>query len=224
MGLLVKEKEIVIPGEVVADGDSKPSYGTYKDGDKLYSAFLGLVETNEGYVKIIPLSGCYLPKVDDKIIGRVIDILMTGWRMDTNSAYSAVLSVKEFATSRYGGREDDLSRLIAIGEYVYVRIIKVTSQNLIDLSTAEPGLGKLKGGRVITINSHKVPRVIGKKGSMVTLIKEKTGADIKVGQNGVIWIRAENLDAELKAEQAIRLIEEKAHTEGLTQTVEAFLQ
>ena len=59
---------------------------------------------------------------------------------------------------------------------------------------------------------------------MVTLIKEKTGADIKVGQNGVIWLRAENPDAELKAEKAIRLIEEKAHTEGLTQTVEAFLQ
>ncbi len=166
-------------------------------------------------------SGPYLPKAGDKIIGKVQDITFSGWRVDTNTAYSAMLNVKD-ATTRFIKKEEDLSKILAIGEYVVVKITNVTSQNLIDLTMKEPGLYKVAGGRIISINSQKVPRVIGKQGSMVTQIKDKTGCNITVGQNGLIWLKGTS-DGELLAEEAIKLIEAKSHEKGLTEKVEKFL-
>lgn len=218
----VKEKEIVIPGQTLAEGmDYLPGDNTYREKENIYSKILGLVSLAGRVIKITPLSGPYIPRPGDKIIGRVIDILMSGWRIDTGTAYSAVMNVKD-ATTRFIKKYEDLSRIIAIGEYVVVKITQVTSQNLIDVSMRDPGLYKISGGRIIKINSQKVPRVIGKQGSMISLIKNKTGCKITVGQNGFVWLQG-SPEGELKAEEAIKLIEQKAHQEGLTKQMEKLL-
>lgn len=220
--ILVKERDVVVPGEEIAEGmDYLPGENTYREEDKIYSKVLGLAGLSGRVVRITPLSGPYVPKIGDKIIGNVIDITMSGWRVDTGTAYSALLNVRD-ATTRYVKKEEDLSKIIAVGDYVIVIIINVTSQNLIDLTMKEPGLYKVSGGRVISINNQKVPRVIGKQGSMISLIKNKTGCEITVGQNGVIWVKG-TPENELLAVRAIKLIEEKAHQEGLTEKIEKFL-
>ncbi len=221
--IVVQERAVVIPGETLAEGmDYLPGENTYREHDKIYSKVLGLASISGRVVKITSLSGPYIPKVGDKIIARVIDITFSGWRVDTDTAYSAMLNVKD-ATSRFIRKEEDLSKILAIGDYVVVKITNVTSQFLIDVTMKEPGLHKISGGRVIRINSQKVPRVIGKKGSMISLIKEKTGCNITVGQNGLIWLKG-SFDGEYLAEKAVKLIEEKAHQEGLTERMEKFLQ
>lgn len=220
--LLVKEKSIVVPGEVLVEGiDYLPGPHTYRRENKIFSEALGLVTVSGRAIKITPLSGPYLPKPRDKIIGKVIDITFSGWRIDTNTAYSAMLNIKD-ATARYVRKDEDLSKILAIGDFIIAKITHVTSQNLIDLTLKEPGLHKIIGGRVIKINPQKVPRIIGKEGSMITLIKTKTGCDITVGQNGLVWIKG-SPEGEYLTEQAIKLIEEKAHQEGLTEKVEEFL-
>lgn len=219
----VKEKDIVLPGEVLAEGlDYLPGDNTYRENDQIYAKILGLVSLAGRVVKIIPLSGPYIPRTGDKIIGRIIDIAMNGWRLDTGTAYSAMMNIKD-ATTRFIRNNEDLSKILAIGDYVVVKIIKVTSQNLIDVTMKEPGLHKISGGRIITVNSQKVPRVIGRQGSMVTLIKENTGCDITVGQNGRVWLRG-TPEGELLAEKAIKMIEQKSHIEGLTDEIEKFLK
>lgn len=220
--ILVEERAIVIPGEALAEGmDFLPGENTYRENEKIYSKVLGLVYISGRVIKITPLSGPYVLKVGDKIIGEVIDIAFSGWRVNTNTAYSAMLNVKD-ATSRFIRKEEDLSKILAIGDYVVVKITNVTSQNLIDLTMKEPGLHKIFGGRIISINSQKVPRVIGKKGSMVSQIKERTGCEITVGQNGLIWIKG-TPEGEYLAEQAIKMIESKSHQSGLTEEIEKFL-
>ena len=82
---------------------------------------------------------------------------------------------------------------------------------------------KLIGGKIIQICAVKVPRVIGKQGSMVGMIKDATGCQIIVGQNGRIWVSGKNPEDELLATRAIALIEEKAHISGLTEVVKQFL-
>jgi len=54
---------------------------------------------------------------------------------------------------------------------------------------------------------------------MVKLIKEKTGCNITVGQNGVIWIKGNKIKDELKAKKAILFIAEKSFIDGLTEEV-----
>ena len=220
--VLVKAREIVIPGQVLADGmDYLPGDNTYRENDKIHSKVLGLVSLPGRVIKITPLGGPYVPKSGDKIIAKVFDITMSGWRCETGTAYSALLNVRD-ASTRFIKKEEDLSKIMAIGDYCVVKISNVTSQRLIDLTMKEPGLHKIEGGRIIKINSQKVPRVIGKQGSMISLIKQKTGCDITVGQNGLVWLKG-TPEGELKAENAIKTIEEKSHLEGLTAKMEALL-
>mgnify|MGYP001590503960 FL=1 len=218
----MQERAVVVPGETLAQGmDYLPGDNTYRENENIYSKILGLVSVSGRVLKITPLSGPYLPAVGDKIIAKVMDITISGWRFDTATAWSALLNVRD-ATTRFVRKEEDLSRIMAIGDYAVVKIINVTSQHLIDLTMKEPGLHKISGGRIIRINSQKVPRVIGRQGSMITLIKDKTGCDITVGQNGLIWIKGAP-EGELKAEKAVKLIEEKSHLEGLTEKMEKYL-
>ena len=72
------------------------------------------------------------------------------------------------------------------------------------------GLRKLEGGHIISVPAPKVPRIIGKGGSMVNLIKEHTDTRIVIGQNGLIWIEGtpENI---LRATAAIKKIERSPH-------------
>ncbi|MBI2666403.1 RNA-binding protein [Candidatus Woesearchaeota archaeon] len=223
MGTLkAQERNIVIPGEILAEGmDYLPGENTYREQENIYSKVLGLVTLVGRVIKITPLSGPYVLKIGDKIIAQVTDITMNGWRVSTNTAYTAMLNVKD-ATTRFVKKEEDLSKILAIGDYVVVRIVNVTSQNLIDVIMKEPGLHKISGGRIISLNSQKVPRLIGKQGSMISLIKERTGCEITVGQNGLVWLKG-TPEGEYLAEQAVHLVEEKAHLEGLTVRMEKFL-
>jgi exosome complex component RRP4 len=220
----VNDKEIVVPGEVLAVGMGfLPSYGTYREGDRILASRLGLVNIEGKVIKLVPLSGVYHPKRGDTIIGQVIEVLLSGWRISTNSAYSAVLNMKD-ATSEFIARGADLTKYFAIGDYVMAKIINVTSQNLVDLTMKGPGLRKLRGGRIVTVNANKVPRIIGKQGSMVSMIKQYTNCRIMVGQNGIVWIQGDDPAKELLAVETIKKIEQEAHHSGLTDSIKAFLE
>ncbi len=222
--LLVKEKEIVVPGEKVAEGmDYLPGIGTYRSGENIFASKVGLTYIDGRAIKLVPLAGKYLPKKGDTIIAQVRDIMFSGWNTDTNSAYTAMLNVKD-ATSDFIQRGADLSQIYKIDDYLVAKIVTVTSQKLIDLSMKGPGLKKLVGGRIVKITPTKVPRLIGKKGSMVSMIKLATGCRLTVGQNGLVWLAGDDPNKELIAVETINLIERKAHTSGLTDLVKSFLE
>ena len=67
--LLVKDKDIVIPGQELALGmDFLPASGTCRDNDKIIASQLGLISLNGRLIKIIPLNGKYVPKKGDNVI------------------------------------------------------------------------------------------------------------------------------------------------------------
>ncbi len=220
---MIEEKTVVLPGDRLAEGmDYLPAQWTYRQGEYILAGRLGVLSLQGRAVRIIPLSGCYVPKRDDVIIGKVVDVAMSGWRVETNSAYEAMLSARD-ATSDFISRSADLTQFFSLGDCLVAKIVKVTSQKLIDVSTKGPGLRKLYGGRIITVNCNKVPRIIGKQGSMVSLIKTATGCKIIVGQNGVIWLTGAP-DQEVIAIETIRKIEAEAHMAGLTERITTYLE
>jgi exosome complex component RRP4 len=79
-------------------------------------------------------------------------------------------------------------------------------------------MGKFKGGIIVDIAPTKVPRLIGKKGSMINMIKDKTKCKIVVGQNGLVWVKGDE-DMEQLTKNIIHLIEAEAHTSGLTNKI-----
>src|SRR3989338_8365559 len=171
----VTENGIAVPGEVLAQGmDFIPSQGTYRSGENIRAKQLGMVKVEGKVIKLMPLSGRYVPKRNDIIICEVIDVLMSGWRVETNTAYTAMLPLKD-ASSEYIAKGADLTLFFALGDYIMCEITNVTSQKLIDISMKGPGLRKLEGGRIFEVNPYKVPRIIGKEGSMISMIKHATG-------------------------------------------------
>lgn len=221
--IFAKDKDIVVPGEVLAEGIGfLPGFGTYREGNEIRAQRLGLASIDGKVLRIIPVGGAYVPKLNDRVIGKVIDVLMTGWRLEINSPYSAVLTVKD-ATSEFVNRGADLTQFYQLGDYVVAKITNVTSQKLIDVTMKGPGLRKLHGGRIINVNPQKVPRIIGKEGSMVTMLKDATGCNITVGQNGLVWIEGEP-EQEVIVVKTIKKIEELSHTTGLTDTIKGHLE
>ncbi|MAG19927.1 RNA-binding protein [archaeon] len=221
--LKVKEKDVVVPGEVLANGmDFLPGEGVYREKDDLIASKLGLVNVNGRLVKLIPLSGRYIAKAGDTVIGEVVDITFGGWLMNIGAVNNANLSIKD--TSEYIGRDADLTQYYNFGDIVCVKINKVIRSKMIDITTKDQECRKLKGGMLIKINPSKVPRVIGKGGSMVSMIKEVTGCRITVGQNGVVWVSGTDSKKEKLARDVIKKIEKEAHREGLTEKIKEFLK
>ena len=222
MGLLIKDKTVVVPGEKLASGmEYLPTHGSYREGDKIIASRLGLLHVDGRLLKIIPFSGRYLPRRGDVVIAKVVDVTLNGWRCDINSAYSALLSMRD-ATSSYIARGADLTRYYTFGDYLVVGVTNVTSQNIVDLTLKGSELKKLNEGRIMHLDPNKVPRVIGKAGSMVNMIKEATGCRISIGQNGVVWLQGSPA-SELIAAQAIEKIEAESHISGLTDRIKKFL-
>src|SRR3989344_620217 len=221
--LTVPEKTVVVPGQELADGmDYLPGFGTYRDGEQIVASQLGLLSVEGRAIKIIPLSGKYIPKRDETIIAQVVDITMHGWRLEINSAYSAMLTLKD-ASSDFIARDADLTAYFNFGDWIVAGVENVTTQKLIDLTMKGPGLRKLGEGMIIRVGPSKIPRIIGKGGSMVSMSKEYTGCRIIVGQNGVLWIQG-SPEGELLAAKTIQEIERHAHRSGLTERVKQILE
>lgn len=223
-GLIAKEKEVVVPGEVLATGmDYLPGAGTRRDGDNILATKVGLLFVEGRALKLIPLAGRYVPKRGDTVIAKVFDITMSGWRLEMNCAYSAMVTMRD-ASNDFIPKDADLRQYFDFGDYVVAKIVKVTTQKLIDLTMKGPGLRKLGPGRVINVNPYKVPRIIGKKGSMVSMVKQATGTRIIVGQNGLIWIQGDDPAKERLAVETIKKIEAESHISGLTDKIKAHLE
>ena len=88
----------------------------------------------------------------------------------------------------------------------------------------ERGLGKLTRGRVVNLLPSKIPRLVGRKQSMIDMIEKETGAQVEIGQNGVIWINARSIDDEILVEKVTWMIEKESHTKGLTDRVREFIR
>lgn len=213
------ERKLVIPGEIIVEGDDYlPGDFTRKDGDNIVSNRYGLSDIKGRVVKIIPVSGVFEPRRGNTVIGRVDDITFSGWIVDIGGPFSAFLPLAE--CPRFINK-NNIDEFATAGDVMSLKIWSV-KRGSVDLTLKSRGLGKLEGGRIIRINAHKVPRVIGKEGSMINLIKDKTKTEITVGQNGYVWLKGD-LEGEKRAEDAIKLIEKEASSEGLTNKVEGFL-
>jgi exosome complex component RRP4 len=154
------------------------------------------------------------------VIGKIENITFNGWIVDINTAEEAFLPVTE--VPRYVNK-NDLEEVFAIGDMIVAKINAINKRG-IELTVKLRGLGRLDRGIIISINSNKVPRVIGKEGSMISLIKNETKCRITVGQNGLIWISGDRVEDELFAKKAILYVAEKSFVSGLTDEIKNWFE
>jgi len=215
------ERQIVVPGEVIVKGNEYlPGEGAYREGEEVIAGRFGIPSTYDKHVKVIPLSGAYYPRRGNTIIGTIVDITFNGWLIDFGGAQNAFLPVAE--VPRYINR-NELREFLDFGESVIVKVWDVKSRG-IDVSMKMRGFNKIEGGMIISVSPNRVPRIIGKEGSMVKMIKGATGCDITVGQNGKVWIYGNDIESEVVTKEIIEFIVENSTIGGLTGKVEEFIK
>ncbi|MEM4288488.1 MAG: exosome complex protein Rrp4 [Candidatus Caldarchaeum sp.] len=206
------ENELVIPGQLLADNGRKGGFGTYVRDGKIYASTTGLPRIVNGVIRIIPVSGRYKPQRGDKIVGIISDIKPNAVEVDISGELTAVIKLSE---------RESTPLKIDIGDCIYAEV-KTTGIRGTVLSNE--GLQKIPSGLLVSINPAKVPRLIGRKGSMVQILRKESGCDFWVGRNGLIVVNGPDPASEFAAVSAINLIEREAHIPGLTERVVQLLR
>lgn len=212
-------REIVVPGDILDGSGMKPGENAYVLDGKVRASVMGVRNVFQNTVGVIPLRGCYMPSSGDTVIGVIVDIGPSNWLVDIGAPYPAPLHVNEVPWKVEFG---DTSKYLTVGNVVLLKVLSVDESKKIQVTMKDSGLRRIEGGRLVKINHSKVSRVIGKQGSMISLLKNMTDCRITVGQNGMIWVDGDDENADVAAE-AIGMIEAKAQAGNLTDKIEKFI-
>jgi len=218
-----QSRELVIPGDVVYEGKIRTGENTYRIQEKVIATRLGLVNYDKDIVSVIALQGGFNPLVGDLVIGEVKDIDLGEWVVDIGSQIEASLSIPDAVDQPYR-TEFDMTRILDVGDTIIAKIVDLDHRKTPILSILGSGLGKVNQGFIFRITSSKIPRLIGKKGSMINMIIKETGCRVVIGQNGLILIDGPTREQEEMVIKVIQKVNDEAHTSGLTNRVQEFLK
>ncbi len=199
------EKRMVVPGEIVTDERKKLGAHVFIDNGKIVADCMGIVYEDSPVAQVVPLRGKYQPLEEDVVIGIVAQETFNGYLIDSGALANSFVS------------KEDVREKLVRGSVISARVTSVSEIGEIDL--VEPRV--YLGGDLIEVSPVKVPRIIGKQGSMLNVLKNGTGCNLVVGRNGRIWVKGGNTQLLRKA---ISYIESHSHESNLTQTLENLLK
>jgi exosome complex component RRP4 len=218
-----QDRDLVLPGDVVYEGRIRTGENTYRNQDQVYATRLGLVNYRPDNVSVTALSTGYVPLVGDQVIGVVVDMDLGEWRINIGTQDQAVMGIPD-AVDRPFRTDFVMTRILDIGDTIVAKIVDLDRRRTPVLSILGPGLGKMYDGFIVKLTPSKIPRLIGKKGSMINMIIRETGCRVAIGQNGRILVSGPNREKEAMVVKVIEKIELEAHTSGLTNRTQEFLQ
>ena len=201
----MNESQFVLPGDVIITGDYRPEQNVILEDNKVMSTAIGFSEIKNDLVTVTPLTGLYTPKTDDLVIGKIVSHNALSWEVNINSYYPGILTAFDIFGKDYSASRDDLSLKLNTGDIILARIANVNSRDPL-LTIAGNNLGKVDSGELIKISPSKIPRLIGKHGSMIQTIEASTNISITVGQNGLIIFKYDNSTGLKNAIASIKMI------------------
>lgn len=205
-------KKVVVPGEQISDKPFLSETTVVEDG-KTYSTVVGFMDEENRFV---PTKSAYTPRPGDSIVGVVVYVRGNGYKVDLNLPFEGFLSGKDTAVP------------FGLGDIMFGKIKDVDEIGNVDIMDVR----KLPPGKILEFPAAKVPRLIGKRNSMLITIMQATESEMYVGNNGYVYLGERkdpktgqpvpgwNLPLALKA---IDMVNRKAHMNGLTQQVADFL-
>jgi exosome complex component RRP4 len=224
MPVYYEKKQLVVPGDLLAEGDYVPGDSTYKENGKIYASRLGLVDYDGKRVHIVALKAFYIPAPGDLVIGKVVETTPGGWIIDIKAPHFARLRASDVVERSFKPETTDLPSIFDVGDLIIAKVVAYDRTRDPLLTIREPGLGKIMRGLLFEVTPTKIPRVIGRQGSMVSMIKRETGCQLTIGQNGLILISGRSSKDERLAVMALRKIEAESHTSGLTDQVNEMIK
>jgi len=214
-----EKRQLVVPGDLLAEGEYGTGDNTFKEDDKIYATRVGLVNLEDQTIYVVALKAFYIPSVGDIVIGKIVEVGLGAWMVDIDAPYLAVLRASDVLDRPFNPRKDELPAIFDVNDLIIAKLVAYDRTHDPLLTVREPGLGKITRGQIVEITPTKIPRIIGRKGSMISMIKKETGCQITIGQNGLILISGKTPEDERLAVMAIHKVEQESHTSGLTDRV-----
>lgn len=196
-------KTIVVPGEIVSD-KLEQGNGIYANDKNTVSKYVGVLYS-ENDLQVVPLNGRYIPKEGDQIIGLVKQVDVNGYILDIKSFRYPYVHKRSIKTE------------LKPGEFVLCQVYSVNEVKEISLDIQ----AKLEDGFVLEISPKKVPRVIGKHKSMISMLEKYSGCKMLVGANGYIFCQDGKQDV---LQNALEVISKYSHVDNLTEKMDTYLQ
>jgi exosome complex component RRP4 len=216
-------RRYVIPGDKIVEGNYRPIMNVIRSGNALIATRIGIAEAGRDGVKVIPLSGVYIPRVNDLVIGKIVDHTSLSWEVDINSCFSANLPASDVFGRDFSPARDDMTKHLAVGDMITARVAAFDRTRDPMLTLQDRDLGKIPRGELLKISATRVPRLIGKRGSMIQTIEQATQTRVLIGQNGIVVVTGRSPEGIEQAVKAIRIVEDEAHTANLTQRIKVLL-
>lgn len=196
-------KKIVVPGELISAERKKLGSNVYVANGKIYSKVLGVSDDADEQASVVALEGKYNPRTDDVVIGVVTRVVFAGYGINLNSATDSFIPAKAVRDQ------------LRVGDVIMAKVESVNELKEADLAYPR----RLIGGEVIEIVPVRSPRLIGKSGSMLELLRRGTGCELVVGKNGRIWARNGNIDL---LKKIVAFIEANAYKSNLTNALQDY--
>jgi len=203
--IVMEEKKIVIAGELLTEQRKRLGSHTFLRSGKIYSDTIGMVKEETDTIAVVALEGCYTAEPNDLIVGVIKDEKFSGYTTDINHFTHAFVS------------KDEIRDRVKSGSIISAKVVEINELNEVSLANVRV----FYGGEILKVSPVKVPRIIGKNGSMLEVLKRGTGTAMIVGRNGYVWLNGGNAELAIKA---IRKIEKEAHLNHLTEKMTAYLQ
>jgi len=214
------KKRHVLPGDFITTAPLRLQDNVVLEGKRVIATSIGLSDVSADSVRVIPLTGVYLPKIDDLVIGTIQYIFGNSWFADINSCYQGMLLGQDvFGRGSYPTTSEMKERLDK-GDIIFARIANSDRQREPLISIADKNLGKIDSGELIKISPTKIPRLTG---SVIQTIEASTNATITVGQNGLIILKCDNSTGLKKSIASIKMIGMAQYDANLEQKIQKFL-
>lgn len=223
MSAKFETRDIVVPGDLLFEGRTRTGDNTYRHEGNVYATRVGLVNYGKDRVSVIALEAGFVPLVGDLVIGDVTDIELGQWKVDIGAEKDAILTINDAIGKPYRTYQD-MPQILDVGDTIVAKIVDLDRSRTPILSIMGRELGRVREGFMIRITPSKIPRLIGKKGSMINMILKETRCLVTIGQNGKILISGRNRSDEELVVKVINKIESEAHTSGLTNRIQEYLK
>ncbi|MCL5434070.1 MAG: hypothetical protein M1538_03830 [Candidatus Marsarchaeota archaeon] len=196
-------RNIILPG-MLAPNEIEKTENVYIENNKIYSKVVGLYDDEKK--TIIQLEGNWIPKIDESVVGIITSSKGNVYEVELFFFGRGLLISNKYDNIRFN-----------VGDVISASVKDVEDYKTVILWNPKA----LRGGTIIQVKATKVPRIVGRSNTMVEQIAQLTACNIVVGTNGIIWLRG---DAISVATEAIRKIENEAHTTGLTERIKVMLE
>jgi len=114
-------RKYVIPGDIITTGPLRAEQNVFSDGRRIIATAVGVSEIYDDAVRVIPLAGKYIPKINDLVIGMVTSHTSLSWELDINSCYVGFLPATDVFGRDFSAHADELATRLKPGDMVAAR-------------------------------------------------------------------------------------------------------